>query len=321
MRLFGPQRFGGILNAWPEEEAVAAKLVSRQLENAQKKVEIRNFGIRKDVIKYDDVMDTQRKLIYGERRKVLSGDDLSDTIEAMLDQAVAGVVRAQTSPEVDPDAWDPDGLYQGLRQAVPGVEERISLEELGRIPRSEMEEQLQQIVREAYAERRAEIGPEIMSEIERSILLRVIDMRFMAHINEMEQLYEYIHLRAYAQTDPFIAYQQEAFSFFESLKQAIAEDVTRLLFVAEVAVQQQERASDLQKSRGAQVGAEEEATRKPVAVSKQPGRNAPCPCGSGRKYKKCCMGKDAEPSDGDSGNGDGDGSSPEKRAKKRRRKR
>ncbi|MFQ5808951.1 MAG: SEC-C metal-binding domain-containing protein, partial [Armatimonadota bacterium] len=136
-------------------------------------------------------------------------------------------------------------------------------------------------------------------------------------------LYEYIHLRAYAQTDPFIAYQQEAYNFFESLKQSMAEDVTRLLFVAEVAVEQRERATNIQKSRGGQVGAEEEGARKPVTVGKKPGRNAPCPCGSGKKYKKCCMVGEAQPSS--SGDGDGDGSGDESsdasRKKKRRRKR
>ncbi len=317
MRLFGPQRFGALLNAWPEEEAVGAKLVSRQIENAQKKVEIRNFGIRKDVVKYDDVMDTQRKLMYGERRRVLKGEDLSDTIQSMLDQTVAGVLRTHADPQLHPDDWDLDGLYQGLCNAVPGIEERLSREQFNRIPQDELEDELKRVVREASAEREAAIGPELMRDIERSILLRVIDMRFMTHINEMEQLYEYIHLRAYAQTDPFIAYQQEAYSFFESLKQGIAEDVTRLLFVAEVAVEQRERASDIQKSRGGQVGADE-GTRKPIRVEKQPGRNAPCPCGSGKKYKKCCMVRETQVASDD---GDGDGDSPKPQRKKRRQKR
>jgi preprotein translocase subunit SecA len=289
MRLFGPERFGLFLRSWPEEEAIEHRMVSKSIENAQKKVEMRNFEIRKDVLKYDDVMNTQRALIYDQRRKVLMGADITDTVRDMLNRTVEGAVRAYADPQIHPSDWDLEGMYGAVSQVIPGLEQRISLEQIRQFERAEILSRLQDVVHEYYAEREQAMGPELMRDIERSVLLRVIDMRWMAHLQEMDYLREGVYLRAYGQIDPLVAYQKEAFDYFQALLRTIAEDVVRLMFTVEVAVQQRQQAQDMQTGRGAHVEAEGEGPKKPFVAKKQPRRNDPCPCGSGKKYKKCCM--------------------------------
>jgi len=289
MRLFGPERFGRLLGSWPEEEAVENRMVTHSIENAQKKVEMRNFEIRKETLKYDDVMNTQRALIYEQRQKVLLGADITDTVRDMLNRTVAHVVGQYADPQIHPTDWDLPALHALLCQTIPGIEQRVSLEDIQGLEDRNITQRLQQIVHDMYDEREREIGAELMRDIERSVLLRVIDMRWMAHLQEMDYLHEGVYLRAYGQIDPLIAYQTESYDYFQTLLRSMAEDVTRLMFTVQVQVQQHQQAQDMQEGRGAHVQAEDEGGRKPFVAAKEPRRNDPCPCGSGKKYKKCCM--------------------------------
>ncbi len=289
MRLFGPERFGVFLRSWPEEEAIEHRMVSKSIENAQKKVEMRNFEMRKDVLKYDDVMNTQRALIYDQRRKVLMGADIKDTVRDMLDRAVEAAVRAYADPQIHPTDWDLEAMYGAVCQVIPGLEERVSLEEVRRFEPGDLLPRLLETVHAYYDEREREIGPALMRDIERSVLLRVIDMRWMAHLQEMDYLREGVYLRAYGQMDPLVAYQKEGYDYFQALLRSMAEDVTRLMFTVEVAVEQRQQAQNVETGRGAHVEAEDDGPKKPFVAKKEPRRNDPCPCGSGRKYKKCCM--------------------------------
>ncbi|MFQ6132979.1 MAG: preprotein translocase subunit SecA [Armatimonadota bacterium] len=289
MRLFGPERFGRLLASWPEEEAVENRMVTRSIESAQKKVEMRNFEIRKHTLKYDDVMNTQRALIYEQRQKVLMGADITNTVRDMLDRTVAHVVKQYADPQIHPTDWELPAMYDLLCQTIPGIEERLTLEDVQAFENDEITERVEQVVHDMYDQREREIGPELLRDIERSVLLRVIGMRWMNHLQEMDYLREAVHLRAYGQQDPLIAYQKESYDYFQALLRSMAEDVVRLLFTVEVAVEQRQHAEDMQEGRGAHVEAEDEGARKPFVAAKQPRRNDPCPCGSGRKYKKCCM--------------------------------
>jgi preprotein translocase subunit SecA len=289
MRLFGPERFGVFMRSWPDEEALAHKIVSRSLERAQQKVEMRNFDIRKNTLKYDDVMNTQRKVIYAERRQVLLGEDLKDSVLNMLDRTVMRVVDDFASPQIHPSDRDLNAMYEALRNAVPGVEQAVTREGLEQMDPRHLGEDLCAAVRELYAQREAVIGSELMREIERSWLLRIINNRWMQHLQEMDHLRDAVFLRAYGQLDPLIQYQKEGFSYFETLLEHIAEDMIQAMFLTEVVTEDRgPGVQDMEK--GTTVQVEERGGRKPVTTNKdQPKRNDPCPCGSGKKYKKCCM--------------------------------
>lgn len=292
MRLFGPERFGFFLNQWPEEEALTHKIVTRSIERAQEKVEARNFEIRRNTLRYDDVMNKQREVIYGDRRRVLMGEDISESVLRMLDRAVAGVTQNYASKELHPADRDIEGLYSALCETVPGIEQRLTVDDLWDLNDADLEQHLCDVVREMYHEREQVIGSELMRQIERSWLLRVIDTNWMQHLQEMDYLRESVGLRAYGQLDPLLQYQKEAFEYFEALLDHIARDMTKAMFLTEVVVEQRgvqmqdmhedtpmtEAARDHRDGRG----------RTYVKAVKEPGRNDPCPCGSGRKYKKCC---------------------------------
>ncbi len=316
MRLFGPERFGMLMRAWPEEEPVEARMISKSIERAQEKVESMHFSQRKQVLKYDDVMNVQRNVIYGERRRVLEGEDIHDAVLEMVTKTVDGVVDRFASPDIHPEDWDLDSMYHGLLEAVPGIETRLSLEQVYEMDPKELQTELRAAALELYASREQAIGADLMRQIERSWLLRVIDTRWMQHLREMDYLREGIGLRAYGQLDPLIQYQKEAYDYFEELLQHIAEDMTKAMLLTEVVAEpQREQVRDLEATQqeavpvaaaqqGAAAGevedvetpmteAAEEMLNKPRTyhAQKEPGRNDPCPCGSGKKYKYCCMGK------------------------------
>ncbi len=308
MKLFGPERFGFLMKGWPEEQVLEHSIVSKSLERAQQKVELRNYQIRKDTLKYDDVMNEQRNVIYGERRRVLQGEDLRESVLEMVDRTVSGVVAQFVSPQIYHEDWDLEGLYRALQEVVPGLEQVLAVEDLYQMPPQELGEEIQQVVRRLYEQREAAIGPELMRAIERSWLLRMIDRRWMEHLREMDYLRDSIYLRAYGQRDPFIEYAREAHAYFEHLLQGIAEDLTRALFATQVVTEQRDvEVQDMEtESRmlapvavgsGAapevdtpmtEAAAEMHARGRTYVAGEEPGRNDPCPCGSGKKYKKCC---------------------------------
>ena len=305
MKLFGPERFGFFMKGWPEEQVLEHSIVSKSLERAQQKVELRNYQIRKDTLKYDDVMNEQRNVIYGERRRVLHGEDVRDSVMVMLRRAVDPVILEFAPPAVISDDWDLEGLYQGLQETVPGIQQVLSLEQIQQMHPRDLREGIHEAVQDFYARREQVIGAELMRQIERSWLLRCIDNRWMEHLQEMDYMRDSIFLRAYGQRDPFLEYAREAHDYFEHLLQGVADDMTRALFLTEVVVEQPAlevqnietesgrlmapRAGDLEDVATPMSEAADGMTKgRTVRAAQEPGRNDPCPCGSGKKYKKCC---------------------------------
>jgi preprotein translocase subunit SecA len=292
MRLFGPERFGFFLNSWPEEEALVHKIVTRSLERAQEKVEMRNFEMRRNTLRYDDVMNKQREVIYGDRRRVLMGEDISESVLRMLDRAVTSSVNTYASKDLHDLDRDIEGLHAALCEAVPGIEQRLTVEDIWNLNGPHLEEDLCGVVREMYAEREEIIGSELMRQIERSWLLRVIDTNWMQHLQEMDYLRDSVGLRAYGQLDPLLQYQKEAYDYFDALLDHIARDMTKAMFLTEVAVEQKGvQVQDMEQGTPMTEAAQDHRDGRGhtyVKRDKEPGRNDPCPCGSGKKYKKCC---------------------------------
>ncbi len=318
MKLFGPERFGVFLRGWPEEEAIEHKLVSRSLERAQQKVEMRNFQIRKQTLKYDEVMNEQRQRIYGYRRAVLEGENIRGRVLEMIEHTVKRTVEANASPEIHPEDRDMQALYSVLAETVPGIGALVREDEVYESTVEDLTVNLCQAAGDLYEQREALIGPEVMREIERSWLLRIIDNRWMEHLQEMDYRRDSIHLRAHAQRDPLVEYIREADQNFGELEDHIAEDMTKAMLTTEVVAEQRGvQMQDLETgtpmlqpvaagvSGGVQHGGPEtpmtEAAEASLGkattyvASREPDRNDPCPCGSGKKYKKCCMLKKNDP--------------------------
>ncbi len=291
MRLFGPERFGFLMRGWPEEEPIVHRWVTRSIERAQRKVEARNFEIRKNTLKYDDVMNKQRERIYAERRRVLMGEDIRESVIGMIERTVLGVVERYASPQIHPEDRDLVALREELAEVAPGLEERVSLEEMADCPPRDLPDLLVARAREVYEEKERRLGRELMGEIERSWLLRIVNQRWMDHLQEMDYLQEAIHLRAYGQMDPLLQYQKEAVTYFDHLLDSINGDMTRALFLTEVVARQEEMDhSAWTEGTGEDMAVLDDRPRvKQHKADKKPRRNDPCPCGSGKKYKYCCM--------------------------------
>ncbi len=292
MRLFGPDRFGFFLNSWPEEEALEHKIISRSIERAQEKVEMRNFDQRKNTLKYDDVMNKQREVIYGDRRRVLMGEDVSASILEMIERTVRGCVETYASAQIHPDDRDIESMYAALCEAVPGIDTEVTLEQVWELNGPHLEDDLCEAALRLYGRREQVIGADLMRQIERSWLLRNIDTRWMQHLQEMDYLRDSVGLRAYGQLDPLLQYQKEAFDYFEALLEHIAQDMTRALLTTEVVIEQRGvHVEDMEEGTPMTEAAQEHRDgrgRTYVKGAKEPGRNDPCPCGSGKKYKTCC---------------------------------
>jgi len=281
MRLFGASTIEGVMDRLGMDDSmpIENKMVSRGIENAQKKVESRNFSIRKNVLEYDDVINQQRGIIYGERKKVLDGENLKDTISSMIDDVIDEVVNSYAGEIKYSDDWDLPGLLSYVEQHIlPRID--FTIDEIKGMTRREMKDFLQERTHDLYEEREEELGNETMRELERAIMLRIIDDKWMDHIDAMDQLRNGISLRAYGQRDPLVEYKFEAFNAFESMVYSIKEDVVRYILRVKVVQQPQERQTFVNQG--------EETERKPVREGKKIGRNQHCPCGSGKKYKNCC---------------------------------
>jgi len=300
MRLFGPERLSFFLDRWSEAEPIEARLTSKTIENAQKKVEAHNFEIRKHRLQYDEVMNRQREVIYGQRRKVLEGADMKEVILDHLKQFVSQRFAEHAPAEVPPAEWNLEALYNSLNEIFP-LELYASPSDLKGFERSHLEEFLQEKILQAYAAREAEIGAEMMRELERLVTLRVINTRWTDHLAYIEYLEEGIHLQGYSGVDPIIIYRKEAFHAWQSLLQAIREDIVHFIFRVQVSPTPQARlarrpAQPVAAPQGAPAG-ERRARTGPAPQPGRPsrsakpaklGRNDPCPCGSGKKYKHCC---------------------------------
>jgi preprotein translocase subunit SecA len=321
MRMFASDRVASIMERlkWPDNEPITAKMVTRAVENAQKQIEERNYEIRKNVLKYDDVMNAQREAIYATRHKILEGEDLKEQALEMVVEVVADVLATHCPADVHPEDWDLDELLTAMAEVYPVAirKDRIVGKEVDEIEPLFVEEAL-----EAYEKKEASVGPEIMRELERMVLLSITDSRWREHLYEMDYLQEGIHLRAYAQRDPLTEYQREAFDMFEELTDSIRGDFVRYIYRVEVqqeprpasrpepaasgAVRGPRRAREHKGGGGPKPGAAgpkqaaATGTKLASAAAPQPApgnpqqiisdkvpRNAPCPCGSGRKFKKC----------------------------------
>ena len=292
MRLFGSERVMGMMEKLgvDEDTPIDAKILSNAIENAQKQVESRNFQTRKTVLEYDDVMNTQRKVIYEQRRKVLDGENLKESVQAMLSTVISNEVNAHMGElkHMDAENWrEVCAQFRGL--FLRPDEFKFTDEELQQYDAQALTDLLQERASDIYARKEAELGEPLMRELERVMMLRVVDEYWMDNIDAMQELRQGIGLRAYGQNDPVVAYKKEGYEMFESMIAAIQAETIRRIFLARVQV----GATTVKRERVAKVtsesGADDGTVKKqPVKKGQKVGRNDPCPCGSGKKYKKCC---------------------------------
>ena len=289
MRLFGSERVMGMMEKLgvDEDTPIEQKMLTNAIENAQRQVESRNFQTRKNVLQYDDVMNTQRKVIYEERRKVLDGEDLHEAIQAMLHNMVENAIQGHIGEQKHMSAED-------FREATavfhtmflhPG-ELALTDEELQQYTAEQLVELVEGKAKEVYAARENEFGEQLMRELERVLMLRVVDEYWMDQIDAMNDLKQGIGLRAYAQTDPVVAYKKEGYEMFEQMIAAIQEETLRRLFLVRLRQNQEVRRERVAKVTGESGASDGTVQKQPVKVNKI-GRNDPCPCGSGLKWKKC----------------------------------
>ncbi|MCF8011487.1 MAG: preprotein translocase subunit SecA [Clostridiales bacterium] len=283
MRLFGSDNISGFMEKMGVEEDVPIEhgFISRSLESAQKRVENRNFDIRKNVLEYDDVMDQQREVIYRQRRQVLTQENTKEIIHQMMDEMIQQAVDIYAQKGVYPEEWDLNGLLTHAAQVfLPGHD--LSEQDLQDMDREEILDLLMEKTKEAYESREEELGEEVMRELERMVLLRVVDEKWMDHLDAMDQLREGIGLRAYGQKDPLIEYKIESYQMFQNMISSIQEEVVYYIFRVDIVQDPPKHQKVTENSSG------QDNTPKTVRKGQKVGRNDPCPCGSGKKYKKCC---------------------------------
>ncbi|MCL2766118.1 MAG: preprotein translocase subunit SecA [Peptococcaceae bacterium] len=285
LRLFGSDNVSGIMEKLGIEEdmPIEHNMITKSIESAQKRVENRNFDIRKHVLQYDDVMNQQRELIYQQRRQVLSGNNLRDTIIEMISDAVKRAVAAYAPDGVHPDEWDMNGLLTHAEQLFLPGNAGLTPEALTDLSRFQLEDTLLDRAEGLYAEREQEIGEEDMRILERAVMLRVVDEKWMDQLDAMDQLREGISLRAYGQKDPLIEYKMEGYDMFQNMVDSIQDDVVRYIYRVKILQQAQ-----VQPRKTVENRYQEEGPKRPVRREQKVGRNDMCPCGSGKKFKKCC---------------------------------
>ncbi|GAB6138183.1 preprotein translocase subunit SecA [Halanaerobaculum tunisiense] len=317
MRLFGSDKISDIMGTLgvDEDQPIEHKLINKSLSNAQQKVESRNFDIRKNILEYDEVLHKQREAIYSRRRKILLGDDLAEIVTEIGEDWLADIIEDYIDEDDHPQDWDLAGLTDYVEQMLKKV--TIDVEELAGLRREELQEKLVAIFQAAYQEKKEELGAEGLEELEKIVMLKVIDDKWMDHLQAMDDLRQGIGLRAYGQRDPLNEYKFEAFDMFKQMNEWIREEIIQYLFAIEVVegeatpetrenldynhgsevtaydlAEEQSQPTQQQQTAQADDQSAEEATTDPITKQEEPGRNDPCPCGSGKKYKKCCINTD-----------------------------
>ena len=290
MRLFGSERVYNLMEKLgvDEDTPIDAKMLSGAIENAQKQVESRNFQTRKNVLQYDDVMNTQREIIYKQRRQVLDGEDLQNSIQNMLRNMISNAITGHMGEQKHMDA-------ENFREAVAHFRAMflaptdllLSDEELARYDAEELTQLVLDKAEAAYARKEQEITPPLMRELERVIMLRVVDEYWMDNIDAMTELRQGIGLRAYAQNDPVVAYKEEGYEMFENMVAAIQEETLRRLFLVRLRQNEEVRRERVAKVTSESGSGDGTVRKQPVRKVVKIGRNDPCPCGSGLKWKKC----------------------------------
>ena len=286
MRLFGSERLINMFNALgiPEDQEIEHRTLTGAIETAQKKIESNNFGIRKNLLEYDQVMNEQREIIYAERRRVLDGESMRDVIYKMITDIVENTVDMCIGDDMDSDDWDMPELNTLLLPVIPL--QVINRGRIEKLQKNSLKHQLKEEAVKLYESKEAEFPEtEAIRELERVVLLKVIDRRWMDHIDDMDQLRQGIGLQAYGQRDPLVEYKMNGYEMFDSMTGSICEETVKLLF--HVRVEQKVEREQVAKVTG---------TNKDDSVQKGPVKresakvypNDPCPCGSGKKYKQCC---------------------------------
>ena len=305
LRLFAADRISGMMDklGMEEDEPIEHRLITNSIEHAQKKVEARNFDIRKHVLEYDDVMNQQREVMYGERRKILTGDNLRENIIGMVNHIIKDEMNQYANEQLYPEEWQLDELIADAEK-IYAPAGKLKKEELVELSRDELKETLEKTAEEGYQQRELLFGEENMRELEKVVMLRVVDNKWMEHLDHMDMLREGINLRAYGQRNPLVEYKIEALDMFEEMEAAIQDQIASLMYHVSIVTPEQQQDTETaieaqrsklsdhlqnaQASHGDEVSAAE-AKQKPVTNDGEKiGRNDPCPCGSGKKYKNCC---------------------------------
>ena len=286
MRLFGSERLMGLFEAMPEGEQIEHKMLSNAIEGAQKKIEGNNFGIRKNLLEFDRVNNEQREVIYKERRQVLDGESMRDTIYKMITDVVEHYVNSIINDDALPEDWDLAELNNVLRPIIPMKKIVLTEEQIKHMKKDELLQQLKEEAVKVYEEKEAEFpDPDQIREVERIILLKVIDHKWMDHIDDMDQLRQGIGLQAFGQRDPVVEYKFAGFEMFDAMIDAISEETVKAMM--HVQIEQKVEREQVAQVTGTNKDDSAVATPKKREGKKiQP--NDPCPCGSGKKYKMCC---------------------------------
>lgn len=289
MRLFGSDNISGIMDklGMEDDEPIEHKLVTRSIESAQKKVESRNFDMRKHVLEYDDVMNQQREVIYEQRRRILMKGDLKENIIDMINRLVDRTMTMYAPPEVYSEEWDLPAMI-AYAEEFYAPEGKLTVEHLQTLSREELDEYLHELAINHYEEREKMMGSGVMRELENLVMLKIVDSQWMEHLDAMDMLREGVGLRAYGQRDPLVEYKFEAYDMFEAMKGAIQDDVVRYIYRVNLVSQPKVEDHLANASVNNPSGDSENEKKQPLHNKNEIGRNDPCPCGSGKKYKNCC---------------------------------
>ena len=284
MRLFGSDNIAGVMEklGMEEDEPIEHSLITRSIEQAQKKVEARNFDIRKHVLEYDDVMNQQREVIYGQRRKILMGGSMRENIFSMIEKLIDQGMDLYANEKVYSEEWDVKGLIDYAEGSFAPQGE-LKQEVISNLSRVELREALVAAAAKGYDLRENVFGSDNMRELEKVVMLKVVDGKWMEHLDAMDMLREGIGLRAYGQKNPLIEYKIEAYDMFQQMIDIIQEEIVHYIYRVNIITQPEDHLQHAQANHG-----EEAAVKAPVVNNDTTGRNDLCPCGSGKKYKKCC---------------------------------
>ncbi|MCC5468041.1 preprotein translocase subunit SecA [Pelosinus baikalensis] len=289
MRLFGSDNIATIMDklGMEEDEPIEHSLITRSIEQAQKKVEGRNFDMRKHVLEYDDVMNQQREVIYGQRRQILTGEDMKENIFHMIEKLINRGMELFADEKLYPEDWNTQGLVEYCED-IFAPEGQLKAEKLGNLSRTELQEELLKVATDSYNAREALFGSDNMREMEKVVMLKVVDSKWMEHLDAMDMLREGISLRSYGQRDPLIEYKIEAYDMFQQLIDIIQEDIVKYIYRVNIVAPPEDRLQQAHATHGEEEEAKEQKAQQPIVNAEQIGRNDLCPCGSGQKYKKCC---------------------------------
>ena len=298
MRLFGSERIQNMMDTLgiDENEPIDQKILSGAIESAQKKIESRNFAARKHVLEYDDVLNTQRKIIYAQRLQVLEGKDVKDSIMKMIDDTIAHAVHAA----IGENHLISLEMVEQARRPFIGIFLRpddctFTAEECDDLTAEQLTAELAEQAHKVYDAKEQALTAPIMRELERVVLLKNVDSKWMDHIDAMTELRNGIGLRAYGQHDPVVEYKREGFDMFDAMIDSIREDTVRMIFLAQVRTREEPKREQVAKETGTAGASDGSVAPTPKRAGNRPGPNDPCPCGSGKKYKKCCYLKPDDP--------------------------